>query len=238
VACLAVSAMGQTTIESILGDFHQAGSPVCGIYSHTMAFAQTDPDVFAKLVESRPAGWAVNLCGKKFYVPKTEVENSIKNGFSGGNSDNLITVYSVAVSMQMGGFDHKTGKLGYGDMELYKKLIGTGHFTGYGEDEGPSKSLDVGLERLSKVVDSEGIPTLPSVMGFGGLDKETIPDVYEQVSKISNFGGGHVYAVARYDAKRQVVVLRNPYCPKTLVEVPVDLLKRIPCGIDFMEDTI
>jgi hypothetical protein len=74
-------------------------------------------------------------------------------------------------------------------------------------------------------------------MGFGELSEKTIPNDHEQVSKLG-FWGGHDYAVVRYDAEQKAVVLRNPACPKKPVSVPVELLKRIPCGIDFMEPTV
>jgi hypothetical protein len=46
--------------------------------------------------------------------------------------------------------------------------------------------------------------------------------------------GIHDFSVSSYDAAKKMVYLRNPHNPQVLMEVPIDLLRNIPAGIDFM----
>lgn len=232
LACMAVGATCQTPFDTILRDFRQTRSGVCVTYAHTLALAQADPAAFVQLIQPRPKGWAVDLAGRKQYVPQSELDKSLKNGWSGGESDNLITIFAMAVSMRQGGYHPLTGMLDYGPAE-YSLFIGSGKWVLFDPSQGPGKSLPDGLDKLAIEAKADGTPGSPATMGFGLLDEKTIPNDYAEVCKLG-FWGGHDYAVVRYDAVQKAVVLRNPACPKTPVSVPVELLKRIPCGIDFM----
>ncbi|HOP80888.1 MAG TPA: hypothetical protein PLZ21_10030, partial [Armatimonadota bacterium] len=226
ILVLCVSAWCQT-FEEILGNFAQRRSGVCVLYAHAMAIAAADPATFSKLVfESYSGAWSVKLNGKRWaYVSREEVDKSIKAGFSAGEPNNILTVFSIAVSKTVGGFNYETGELDYGDG--WMKYVGTGNWTLYDNEQGPGKSLKDGLDRLAREVKPDGTPSCPSTMGFGSLDEKTIPDYIDGVRK-AKLVGGHDFMVDKYDAENRIVFLRNPHNPKELLEAPVDLLLNIP----------
>jgi hypothetical protein len=114
------------------------------------------------------------------------------------------------------------------------KLVGSGNWTLYDDGQTEGHHLKDGLERLEKITGPDGRPSIPCTVGFGWLDENTCPKYIDQVNKVK-LVGGHDFSVSRYDAKKRIVTLRNPWCPTELVEAPIDLLLNIPAGIDFME---
>ncbi len=221
------------TFDDILRGFAQRRSGVCVIYGHAMAMAEHNPEAFAKLVRQAGPIWSVKLNGYKWaYVTHDEIDKSVKAGFSCGETDNLLTIYSMAVSKRCNGYNYETGQLDYGDG--WMELVGTGKWTLYDDGQVEGQHLKDGLDRLVREAGPDGKPKTPSTMGFGNFDKKTIPNHLEQVQKIKLLGG-HDYSVSRYDAERKIVLLRNPHNPKEFIEAPMDLLLSIPSGIDFME---
>ncbi len=220
--------------DDLLGEFRQRRSGVCVIYAHALALAEHDPDAFVAQFRISPNAWAVKLpIGKTAYVTRAQVEKSLSEGFSAGEVDNLLTVYSIAISELTGGFNHKTGMLDYGPRS-YSQYVGSGKWTLYDDHQASGRKLSDGLARLVRSVDADGRPLTPSTVGFGALDKDSIPEFAELVRKYRLIGI-HDFSVSRYDAASKEVVLRNPHNPKVLMPVPLDLLGRIPAGIDFME---
>lgn len=222
------------TFDELLGEFRQRRSGVCVIYAHAMAIAEHDPDAFIALFRTSPKAWAVKLArGKTAYVTRAEVEKSISGKFSAGEPDNLLTVYSIAVSKLTGGFDYTTCMLDYGPWG-YSQFVGSGRWTLYDDGQGPGGMLADGLDRLVKTAGPDGRPSTPSTVGFGALDSQSIPE-FAELAKKHRLVGIHDFSVSRYDAAAGEVILRNPHNPRELMRVPLDLLRRIPAGIDFME---
>lgn len=234
VALVAISTSSwAASFDQLLGNFHQRLSGVCVIYAHTLAIAESNPEGFSQQFTSVPKGWRVQLAGGNVaYVNRAEVKQSVENRFSGGDPENLLTVFSIAVSKSTGGYNYRTCMLDYGPKD-YAQFIGSGKWALYDESAGPGKTLADGLDRLAKEARPDGSPAVPCTMGFGDLSRSSIPQVVELVKKY-HLVGIHDFSVSRYDAATKEVLLRNPWNPQKLMAIPMDLLKRIPAGIDFM----
>jgi hypothetical protein len=233
LAGISAGAWGQT-FDELLGNYRQRRSPVCVIYAHVLAVAEADPAGLATLIRAGRDVWSVRLAGNRWaYVTRADVEKSIANGFSTGEPDNLLTIYSIALSKRSEGYNAATGMLDYGRVD-FGQFVGTGRWTLYDDKQGKGRSLSEGLDRLVREALPDGRPRNPSTVGFGFLDKKSIPDLVGAVQK-SKLIGIHDFSVSRYDAAKKTVDLRNPHNPKEILEVPIELLRRIPAGIDFME---
>lgn len=222
------------SFDQILGDFTQRRSGTCVIYGHVLAVAEFDPTAFAQRVHEVYGGWIATFPdGRRTYVTKEEVDTSLTNGYSCGEPGNILTIYSIALSKRSIGFDAKTGQLDYGEMD-WVSFLTPNKWTLYDNGQVDGQHLTEGFSRLVKETDASGRLLTPSTMGFGILDEKTVPKYVEQVRKC-HIIGGHDYSVAGYDAKNKIVKLRNPHNPKIILDIPVDLLINIPCGIDFMD---
>lgn len=234
---IACSSAFSQSFDSILGEFAQRMSGTCVIYAHVLSVAESSPTTVKNMVHPVFGGWMVNFeDGRKTYVAQSILDRSIAAGYSCGESDNILTICSVALSMRSGGFNYKTGQLDYGKVE-FDRFLGTGKWTLYDPDQGIGKGLPDGLNRLAKESAVDGHPKDPCTMGFGILDEKTVPKYIDQIKKL-NLLGGHDYSVSSYDATNKIVHLRNPHRPKEIMNVPVKLLLSIPCGIDFMEPKV
>jgi hypothetical protein len=229
----ALAAFSQT-FDEMLGQFAQRRSGVCVIYAHVMAVAENDPVSFAERVQSTYRGWLVRFAdGRRAYVTQEEIDRSIAGGFSAGEPDNLLTIYCIALAQRCAGFKKETGELDYGKLD-FGPFLGTGRWTLYDDSHGPGRKLADGLDRLVRETLPDGRLRRPSTVGFGSLDKKSIPRLADQTRNLK-LVGGHDFSVSGYDKAAQTVHLRNPHNPKELLKVPINLLRRIPAGIDFME---
>lgn len=234
VLLLSAATANAVTFDDLLGEFRQRRSGVCVIYAHTLAIAEDNPDGFTALFHAIPGAWRVKLASRSFgYVTRKEIEQSIADRYSAGEPDNLITIYSIAVSKRTGGYDYLKCQLGYGPRD-YSRYIGSGKWVLYDDSKGPGRSLSEGLDRLLREARPDGRPATPSTIGFGALDAKSIPELAELVRK-HKLVGIHDFSVSRYDAATGKVLLRNPHNPRELLHIPIDLLRQIPAGIDFME---
>ena len=233
---LCACAASAITVDELYGNFAQRRSGVCVIYAHVMVMAEYDPDTFTKLVTPTFGGWIVRFSdNRRMYVTREEVEKSIANGYSYGDADNLLTIYSIALTHRTGSFKKDTGELTYGDLD-FVKFLGTGKWTLYDDTQTePGRTLADGLKRLIRETLPDGRTKVPCTVGFGGLDKKSIPEAYAEEASKRKLIGGHDFSVSKCDVNKKVVYLRNPHNPKELLEVPIDFLAKIPCGIDFME---
>jgi hypothetical protein len=232
LVCLCVSAESQT-FDQLLGNFALRRSGVCVIYAHVMAVCETDPTAFASLVHEVYGGWMVKYTdSRRTYVTREEVEKSIANNYSAGDVDNLLTIYSIALSKRSGGFDKTNGMLDYGDLD-FAKFLGTRSWILYDNGQVAGQKLSDGLDRLVREALPDGRIRTPSTVGFGGLDAKSLPAFAELIEKYK-LVGIHDFSVSSYDAAKKMVYLRNPHNPQVLMEVPIDLLRNIPAGIDFM----
>lgn len=233
LSCIGITAQAQT-FDQLLGDFAQRRSGTCVIYGHVMAVAEFDPASFANRVHEVCGGWMAYFPdGRRTYVTQEEVQTSISNGYSCGETGNMLTIYSIALSKRAAGFDIKTGQLDYGILDWITFLTAN-KWTLYDNEQVAGQHLAEGLARLAKETTPDGRLRTPCTMGFGDLDEKTVPKYIGQIRKC-HLLGGHDYSTAGYNAANKTVLLRNPHNPKVIMELPIDLLMNIPCGIDFME---
>jgi hypothetical protein len=221
--------------EDLVGDFRQQGSGVCVIYGHTLALAETDPEDFLAQITAVEAGWRVRLAdGIHTVVRKKDLERTSKNEFSAGRVDNPVNIYAVAVSQRCGGYNFEDGKLDYGNRN-YSQFIGSGLWVLYDDHKPEGQRLSDGLDRLVKETGADGILEIPSTIGFGELGETATPYV-QYLAGLYGLVSGHDFSVSSYDPDSGNVLLRNPHRPLELIPVPVDVLRQVPAGIDFMEE--
>lgn len=231
--CLTAGAFG-ITFDDLLGQFAQRRSGVCVLYGHIMAFAEVYPDSVQKMVSKTCGGWIVTFNdGRRVYVAQEEIDKSLAAGFSAGEPENPLTVAAIALDIRVGGFNKQTGQLDYGKNE-FAGFLGTGNWTGYGEESGPTHTIHHGFLRLAAETGPDGKIKLPATIGFGMLDKKNLPKYAEQCEKY-HLVGGHDFSLIGYTAATKCARLRNPHRPKEIVEVPVEFLEKIPCGMDILE---
>ena len=227
------SAFGQS-FDQLLGSFAQGKSGVCVIYGHVLAVAEVDPVGVQDMVKSVYGGWAVVFPDhRRIYVDQEDIDKSLADKWSVGEPDNKLTILSIALSMRSGGYKRETGMLDYGDVD-WGKFMGSGQWTGYGETGGPNNTLAKGFERLIRETGPDGKVRLPATIGFGSLDEKSLPN-YAAKAKEYKLVSEHDFSIAGYNAKTKCAVLRNPHNPKVVLEVPVSFLKKVPCGMDFLE---
>lgn len=222
------------SFDQILGEFRQRMSGVCVIYAHALAVAEYDPSSFTSLFTTVDKGWRVRLNGGRFeYVTRKEVEKSIADHYSAGEPDNLLTVYSIAVSKATGGYSYRRCQLDYGP-KPYSDFVGTGKWTLYDDGHGEGRKLADGLDRLVNEARPDGSLSTPSTIGFGAMGTNSPPEI-ARIVKDYRLVGIHDFSVSGYDAAAKDVLIRNPHNPKVIIRLPIDDLRRIPAGIDFME---
>jgi hypothetical protein len=233
LVCFAASAFA-VTFDDLLGEFAQRRSGVCVLYGHVMSFAEVYPESIVKMCNKVFGGWMVTFPdGRRVYVAQDDIDKSLKDGWAAGEPDNLLLIVSIALDIRVGGFNFETGQLGYGKNE-FAQFIGTGNWTGYGEESGPDHTLWHGFQRLAKETGPDGKLKLPATIGFGLLDKKHCPKYAEKCEKYK-LVGGHDFSMIGYNPATKCARLRNPHRPKEIIEVPVKLLLKIPCGMDFLE---
>lgn len=233
VLLLNIAVAAQTpSFNEVIGSFKQAKSDVEAVYSHTLAFAETDPAAFKTAITPRAGGWAVILAGRQTFVAKPELNKSMANGFSFGEPDNLINIYSLAVSKRSGGYDPVTAKLSYGKMD-FKHYVGTGNWVVYDNQQEKDRTLADGVARLVKDVDKNGHPKRPCVITMAEPNEETLSK-YAQIFD----EGTRSLSVSSYDAKVKVLSICSPRNPQVVVSLPIDALNTLAARIDFMDPEV
>ncbi|MEN6372702.1 MAG: hypothetical protein ABFD64_11900 [Armatimonadota bacterium] len=233
VLLLSASVVAQKPdFNAMTGSFKQAKSDIEAIYSHTLAFAETDPAAFKAAITPRAGGWAVMLGGRQTFVAKPEMNKSIANGFSFGKPDNLINIFSLAVSKRSGGYDPVTAKLSYGKAD-FRQYVGTGNWVIYDNQQENGKALADGITRLIKDFNQNGHPKRPCVVTLVEPNEETLTK-YAQLFD----GGTRSLSVSSYDAKEKTLYLRGPHNPQLAVSLPSDALSTLAAGIDFMDPEV
>lgn len=234
ILTVAISAAHSQTFDKLLRGFRQRKSPSCVMYAHVLAVAENDPAAFTKNIRKVDGGWMVDFFDNgRIHVTQKEVTTSITCTYSAGEPDNLLTVYMIALTKRCGGYSPENGKLDYGTTD-FRNFLSKNTWSGYGEESGPDHTLADGLARVAKETGSDGKIRIPSTIGFGLLNEKTVPKYVKQVQKFK-LVGGHDFEIIGYNHEKQIVRMRNPWKPREIVEAPVDLLLKIPCGIDFME---
>lgn len=228
------SSVGAQTFDDLARGFRQRKSPACVMYAHVIAVAEHDPVLFAKNIHKVYNGWTITFFdNRRVYVTRDELTTSLTYGYSADEPDNLMTVYMIGLSKRCGGFSQEKGEITYGKLDFRIFLSGN-KWTLYDNEQKTGYKLTDGFTRLEEEVSLNGNVIVPCTIGFGILDEKTIPRQIEEVKK-RKLIGGHDYEVSAYDAKNKMVLLRNPWKPRDILPIPIDLLKKIPCGIDFME---
>lgn len=221
------------SFDQMLGNFAQKKSGTCVLYAHIMAVAEYNPEAFAQRVHEVYGGWMAYFSdGRRTYVAKEEVETSLLNGYSSGDPNNILTVYSIAVCKRSAGFDATTGKLDYGEME-WLKFLTSDKWIGYGEDQGLGYKVKDGLKRIADESKPTGRIRIPCTIAFGILNEATVPKYIDQIKQYKVVGV-HDFQVVGFNFDQNMVRMRDPHKPKDIIDVPVSLILSIPCGIDFM----
>jgi hypothetical protein len=231
--CVCLAAFGQT-FDQMLGNYAQRKSGVCVLHGHVLAVAETYPASIEKMCHEVYGGWMVVFPdGRRTYVAQAEIDKSLADSWMAGEPDNIHGVVTLGLCIRTGGYNRETGMLDYGKND-FGKFMGSGDWTGYGNENDPDHTLACGFERLARETGPDHHVKIPATIGFAALDKKALPKYAAECAKYK-LVGEHDFSISGYDAATRCALLRNPHRPKDLLPVPVKLLLKIPCGMDFLE---